>query len=290
MLKLLVPVTISLSVTQINILVGTIVASGLASGAVSYLFYGMRLIHFPLGIFAVALSTVLLPTLSAHAARADYIALRKSISFGLRLIFFLMVPAMVGLIFLRIPMVHLIYEHGLFDRLATEGTAQAILYYAVGLWAFAGVRIVVPVFYSMQDTKTPVKVAIVAMILNAILTVTLAIPLQHAGIALATSLAAIFHFLTLVILLRKKIGQIDGKRILMSHIKVILGGLCMIPPAFFISSMPLWDASGHWSEKTALLTIAILMSAAIYFMVQAALKSEELIFIKDTVKKRLKIA
>ncbi|MEK7747942.1 MAG: murein biosynthesis integral membrane protein MurJ [Nitrospirota bacterium] len=283
-LKLVVPVTISLSVTQINILVGTIVASTLAEGSVSYLFYSMRLIHFPLGIFAVAIGTVLLPTLSAAASRSDYIELRKSISFGLRLIFFIMVPAMVGLIFLRVPIVHLIFEHGLFGKAATEGTAMAVFYYAIGLWAFAGVRIVVPVFYSLQDTKAPVKVAIFAMILNVILTFSLAIPLQHGGIALAASISSAFNFTMLIVLLRQKVGQIDGKRIAFSHLKVMIGGLCMVPFAYFVSTMPIWESTGNWVQKTILLTISIFLSVIIYLIVQSLLKSEELIFIKNVIK------
>jgi putative peptidoglycan lipid II flippase len=285
--KLILPITLSLSVTQINILVSTIVASTLASGSVSYLYYAMRLIHFPLGIFGVALATVLLPTLSVQAAKADYTGLRQSLSFGLRLIFFIMAPAMAGLIFLRVPIVHLLFEHGVFNHLATIETSEALLYYAIGLWAFAGVRVVVPVFYSLQDTKTPVKVAIIAMVLNVVLSFSLAVPLQHKGLAAATSLSAIFNFVVLVVLLRKKIGQIDAKRIAFSHLKVLFGAICMMPPALFISKMPLWDTPQHWMEKIGLLTIAIVFSTAIYFMTQAILKSEELIFLKNTLQKRL---
>jgi len=287
-MRLLVPITISLSVTQINILVSTFVASTLAKGSVSYLYYAMRLIHFPLGIFGVALATVLLPTLSSQAVRLDYTGLRQSLSFGLRFIFFIMAPAMAGLILLKVPIVHLLFEHGVFDHLATEETARAVLYYAIGLWAFAGVRVVVPVFYSLQDTKTPVKVAVIAMILNAILSFILAVPLQHGGLALATSLSAIFNFVILVMLLRKKIGRIDAKRIIYSHLKVILGTLCMIPSTLYISSNALWDTPWNWIQKSVLLTIAIVASTIIYFISQALLKSEELIFLKNTIQKRLK--
>ncbi len=288
--KLILPITISLSVTQINILVSTQVASTLAKGSVSYLYYAMRLIHFPLGIFGVALATVLLPTLSAQAVKLDYAGLRQSLSFGLRLIFFIMAPAMAGLIFLKVPIVHLLFEHGVFDKLATEGTAQAVLYYAIGLWAFAGVRVVVPVFYSLQDTKTPVKVAIFAMIFNLILSYTLAIPLQHKGLALATSLSAIFNFLMLVILLRKKIGQIDAKRIVVSHLKVIFGAICMTPLLLFTSNMALWGSPGNWAEKSILLTIIMVFSITIYLIAQTLLKSEEIIFLKNIVQARLKRA
>ena len=287
MMKLLVPITIALSVTQINILVSTLVASTLAQGSVSYLYYAMRLIHFPLGIFGVALATVLLPTMSAQAAQRDYEKLRDSLSFGLRLIFFIMAPAMAGLIFLRVPIVHLLFEHGVFDKIATEGTALAVFYYAIGLWAFAGVRVVVPVFYSLQDTKTPVKIAVIAMILNVILSFALAIPFQHGGLALATSVSAIFNFVVLVVLLRKKIGQIGAKRIVYSHLKVIVGALCMIPSSLYISSTSVWNAPGNWTEKSLFLAMAIVGAMFIYLVTQALLKSEELIFLKSIIQKRL---
>ena len=142
---LMAPALIGLSVTQINILVSTILASYFPGGP-TYLFYGMRLIHFPLGIFGVALATALLPSLSTQAAKGELDALRGTLGFGLRLIFFIIVPAMVGLILLRVPIVHLFFEHGRFTAADTQGTAAAVLAYAVGLWAFAGVRIVVSAF------------------------------------------------------------------------------------------------------------------------------------------------
>ncbi len=284
---LLLPVTLSLSVTQINILVSTLVASKLAEGTVTFLYYGMRLIHFPLGIFGVALATALLPTLSAHAAHNDLDRLRQGFSFGLRLIFFITLPAMVGLICLRVPIVHLLFERGAFSSLATQGVAQAILYYTVGLWAFAGVRVIVPVFYALQDTKTPVSVAIFAMFLNIVLVFTLSIPLQHRGLALATSLSAICNFLILVFLLRKKIGRIDAKRILYSHIKVVLASLCMVPLVVWIAHLSIWNGPGQMITKFLYLTGAILFSCILYFFAQTLLKSEELQFMKGLIKNRL---
>jgi putative peptidoglycan lipid II flippase len=287
MARLLVPATLSLSVTQVNILVNTIVASGLSEGAVSYLYYAMRLIHFPLGIFGVALSTALLPSLSVHVARADHTSLRDHFSFGLRLIFFITAPAMLGLILLRVPIVHLLFEHGVFDRADTIGVAQAVLYYSVGLWAFAGVRVVVPVFYALQDTKTPFFIAIFAMGLNVILCFSLVTGLQHGGLALATSLSAIFNFFALIFLLRKKIGQIGSARIALSHAKVILASLCMAPVTAWIASFPLWNTTGNLVTKGFLLSFAIVSAILIYFFVQALLQSEELIFLKTMLKTRL---
>ena len=185
--RLALPVFVSSSVTQINIFIGTIFASFLPTGSITSLFYGMRFIHFPLGIFGISIATAILPTMSTQAARREMVEFRDTLSHGLRLVFFIMFPAMAGLIALRIPIVNLMLEHGQFDRLSTAATTTAVLYYAVGLWAFAGVRIVSQAFYSLQDTRTPVKIAVLAMAANILLSVILMGPLAHGGLALATS-------------------------------------------------------------------------------------------------------
>lgn len=286
--KLLLPTTLGLSVTQINVLVNTLLASYLAAGSVSYLYFGMRLIHFPLGIFAVALSTALLPTLSTQAAKGEIEGLRRTFSFGLRLVFFITFPAMMGLILFRVPIVHLLFEHGEFGRAATLGTATAVFFYSIGLWAFAGIRIVVPVFYSLQDTKTPVKVGFIAVIANLILNILLMGPLQHGGLALATSLSAILNFSLLLFILRKRVGRIDGKRILYSHMKVILASSGLLPISLWVNHQEMWLSKGNGSFKAATLTIAIFIGALSYFAIQALLKSEEFYFIINLIKNRLK--
>lgn len=285
--RLLLPTTLGLSVTQINVLVNTLLASYLAAGSVTYLYFGMRLIHFPLGIFAVALSTAILPTLSAQAAKGETEGLRQTFSFGLRLVFFITFPAMMGLILFRVPIVHLLFEHGEFGHAATIGTASAVLFYSMGLWAFAGIRIVVPVFYSLQDTKTPVKIGLVAVAANVILNLILMGPLQHRGLALATSLSAILNFSLLLFILRKRIGRIDGKRILNSHLKVLLASSTLLPASLWLNAQEMWLSSGDWLLKAALLAIAIFVSAASYFLIQASLKSEEFYFILNLIKNRL---
>src|SRR5436309_4518211 len=211
---LMAPALIGLSVTQINVLVSTILASYFPGGP-TYLFYGMRLIHFPLGIFGVALATALLPSLSTQAAKGELDALRSTLGFGLRLIFFIIVPAMVGLILLCVPIVHLFFEHGRFTAADTQGTAAAVLAYAIGLWAFAGVRIVVSAVYSLQDTRTPVLVAAVALAANIALSLLLMGPLRHAGLALATALSAILNMAVLLVFLARRLGAFGWEAILL---------------------------------------------------------------------------
>lgn len=285
---LALPVLLGSSVNQLNIFIGTIFASFLATGSITYLFYGMRFIHFPLGIFGIAIATAVLPTMSAQAARRETGEFRDTLSLGLRLVFFIMFPAMAGLITLRAPIVNLLLEHGRFDRISTQGVAAAILFYAVGLWAFAGVRIVVQAFYALQDTKTPVRIAVVALVTNILLSaafITLT-PLAHGGLALAASLAAMVNIGLLTVQLRKKIGRMDGKRILTSLLKIVPASVAVGVIGWWVSRQPLWELSGHTLFKAGLLGGGMAVSVLFYVIVMWILRSEELKFIWEMVKKK----
>jgi putative peptidoglycan lipid II flippase len=284
--RLALPVMLSSSVTQVNIFISTILASFLATGSITYLFYGMRFIHFPLGIFGIAIATAVLPTMSVQAARNETAAFRETLSLGLRLVFFILFPAMAGLIALRVPIVNLLLEHGQFDRISTAGTAAAILYYSIGLWAFAGVRIVAQAFYSLQDTKTPVKIAALAMATNILLSIILMGPLAHGGLALATSLAAMLNIGLLTLKLRKKIGRMDGRRIFDSLRKIVPASVVMGAIGWWVSLNPVWESGGQILYKLALLSGGILASVLFYLVAMWALKSEELLFLWGMVRRK----
>jgi putative peptidoglycan lipid II flippase len=286
--KLALPVFVSSSVTQLNIFISTILASFLATGSITYLFYGMRFIHFPLGIFGVALATAVLPSLSSQAAKQQMPEFRDTLSLGIRLVFFIMFPAMAGLITLRVPIVNLLLEHGEFNRISTLGTAAALLYYAVGLWAFAGVRVVSQAFYSLQDTKTPVKIALVALVTNIALSAVFITwtPLAHGGLALANSLAAALNVGLLTLMLRKKIGRMDGKRILRSLLRIVPASIAMGGIGWWVSSNAAWDAPGNTILKVELLGGCMAASMVFYVIIMAILRSEELSFLWGIVKNR----
>jgi putative peptidoglycan lipid II flippase len=213
---LMTPAVFGAAVYQINILVGTLLATLLPEGSVSYLYYADRMVQFPLGVFAIALATAVLPSLSKQAAMNDMEGLRSSFSYALRLVFFITIPAMTGLIILREPIVSLLFQRGAFDSASSRLTAEAVLYYAVGLWAFSGVRIVVSAFYSLQDTKTPVKTAVVSLLTNIVLSLLLMGPMLHGGLALATSLASGVNLTLLILALRRRLGRIGARSILQS--------------------------------------------------------------------------
>jgi len=285
---LALPVFLSSSVNQINIFMGTIFASFLATGSITYLFYGMRFIHFPLGIFGIAIATAVLPTMSSQAARRETEEFRETLSLGIRLVFFIMFPAMTGLIALRVPIVQLLLEHGQFDKISTQGTAAAILFYAVGLWAFAGVRIVAQAFYALQDTATPVKVALVALVANILLSTVFILwtPLAHGGLALATSLAAIINISLLTFRLRKKLGRIDGRRILSSLLKTIPASIAMGMIGWWCARQPVWNLTGHILFKATLLFGGLVICGLFYIIVMRLVRSEELEFLLGLVKRK----
>ncbi len=274
---LLLPALFGLAVHQITVFVGTILASFLADGSVSYLYFAYRLIEFPLGIFGMAVATAVLPTMSSQSAQGQYDQLVETLSFALRLVLFIMIPSMVGLIVLRVPIVALLFQRGKFTFTATQATAQAVLYYAPGLFAIAGVRIIVPVFYSLKDTSTPVKCGAAAVGMNIVASLLLMGPLQHGGLALATSISSFFNLFLLIWLLRKRLGDIKWGHIFHSMCKVSIAsvamGFCCAP---FVSS-----ATQHfWS-----FFLAILVGIVVFLICAWLLKSEELLFLKALIKK-----
>ena len=284
---LMAPSVLGLAVTQLNVVVNTFLASYLPEGSVSYLYYADRLLEFPMGIFAIAIATAVLPTLSEYSAQKDLQGLKETLSFSLRLVFFVTLPAMVGLIVLRLPILNLLFQRGAFTPHSAVMTAQALLYYALGLAAFAGVRIVVPAFYSLQDTKTPVKVAFFALLTNAGLGFVLMIPLQHGGLALATSLAAGLNFSLLVFFLRKKLGRIGASKIIRSFFKSLGASILMGVVAYAICFAGPWETTGVTGTKIGLLLGAILVSILVYGGACYFLGSEELHSALELIKKKI---
>lgn len=284
--KLMVPSLLGLSVTQINITVSTILASYF-SGGPTYLFYGMRLIQFPLGIFGVALATAILPTLSAQAAKGAHAELRATVGFGLRMILFIILPAMLGLILLREPLVHLFFEHGSFTRDDTRATATAVLCYAVGLWAFAGVRIIVSAFYSLQDTKTPAISAGIAVTANIALSLWLMGELGAPGLALATALAAMVNGGILIGVLHRRLGGVDWSSVARSSVRSFIACLPLMISCLWISDAQVWTHEGEWVAKSVMLFVAIGLSVSGYAAVQALFGSEELALIRGIIGKKL---
>lgn len=204
-LHLMLPVTFSLAVSQVNTLVDRIVASLCREGAVSALYFSDRLMEFPLGVFGVALSIAVLPPLSQSVWAGNTEEWKRTFWQGVRWVLFFMLPAVVFLMTFPLPLVTLVYRRGMFDALAADMTALALFYYAPGLVFFALNHLVTRAFYSLHDTRTPVKVGLAAVLLNIVLDLWLVRFFDFGGVALATSLAAFFQFVFLVYFLRQKV-------------------------------------------------------------------------------------
>lgn len=283
---LLIPATMALAVNQINIIVSNILASYLPEGSITYLYYSMRLIQFPVGIFGVAMGMAVLPTLSEHAVKGDVEKLREDFSFALRLLFFIAVPSMAGLIALREPIVNLLFQRGQFDYAATKGTAEALLFYSVGIWSIVGVRVITATFYSMQDTKTPVKIAVIGVISNIALSFILMGPMKHSGLALANALASGINFSILFYFLRRKLKRVDARRIIKSFLKIAIASSIMGILGWALLHGELWQQSGKSLEKTFYLSGVIMLCAGLYFAMSNLFRSEEIGYIIGLIRKK----
>ncbi|UCD86055.1 MAG: murein biosynthesis integral membrane protein MurJ [Deltaproteobacteria bacterium] len=289
--KLMVPAILGLAVYQINTLVSTFFASRLPGGN-TYLYFADRLIQFPLGVFAIAIATAALPSLSRLAADNRMEELMDTLNFSLRLAFFVAIPAMVGLIIIRVPILNVLFQRGKFDFFTVRMTAQAVLFFALGLWAFSGVRIIVSAFYSLKDMKTPVYVAIVALLTNIILCKLLVGPLEHGGLALAISLSSAINMLLLLLILRRRFGTIGAGKILGSIFKAVLSSLLMGGLIYWLSGYGEWTVAADdiygLVVKAGRLLGVIVVGTGVYLASCYLLKNSELSFLLEGLRRRLK--
>jgi putative peptidoglycan lipid II flippase len=225
--RLLLPVVLSFAVVQINITVDMTLGMLIGPGANSSLWYGNRLMQFPLGIFALAMGTALLPMLAQQIARGEKEASRKTLSFALRSIFFIIIPSSVGLIVLREPIIRVLFERGEFDAVSTARSAAVLLGFTIGLFAFAGQKIMNSGYYAAQDSKTPMRTSIFALISNIVLNLILMVPFKEAGLAVATSIAGIIQFGQLIYFYPKKVGEFPFREIGASFLRILLASLVM---------------------------------------------------------------
>ena len=187
----MLPVMFSVSVGQINLMLDTVLATALqGDGAVSWLYYSDRLMELPLGMFAIAIATVILPALSRIHAAADALKFEETLDWSLRAILLVGLPATLALIVLAEPLIVTIYQRGAFGQDSVDPTARALRAYAIGLLGFMSIKVLATAYFSRHDTKTPVRFAVTAMVSNMLFNLILIIPLAHAGLALATSISA----------------------------------------------------------------------------------------------------
>jgi putative peptidoglycan lipid II flippase len=231
-LGLMGPGTMGQAASQINLWVNTWLATGLGTGAVSWLTNAFRLMYLPIGIFGVSVATATLPDLARHAQRGAHGDMRATLSWGLRLMLMLNVPATFGLIALSAPIVELIFEGGRFTSTDTQAVAAALICYAPGLLGYSAVKIVSPAFYALGDATTPMRVSFVSVGANLVLNLTLVRVMGYQGLALGTAIAALANAVLLLALIRGRIGGIDARRIGLAFLKITMAALVMAVAAF----------------------------------------------------------
>ena len=257
-LILMGPGTIGLAATQVNVFVNTVLATGEGTGAVSWLNYAFRLMYLPIGLFGVSIATATLPAVSRHAARDEGHAVRGTVADGLSLMMMLNVPATVGLMVLATPIVRVIFERNAFTPADTAATAAALQFYAIGLLGYSVVRIASPVFYVLGENLTPVKVSIATVLANAALNIMLVRTLGYRGLALGTSIAALFNATMLLILLRRRLEGLEGRRVSASFVRITIASALM-----GIATVAVDRALGVWLPGDVLMVEIVRLAATI---------------------------
>jgi putative peptidoglycan lipid II flippase len=201
--KLMLPAIFGVSVSQINLLVNTLLASFLVTGSVSWLYYSDRLMEFPLGVFGIALATVILPSLSRKHARNSGEEFSHMLDWALRWVFLIGIPASVALVILAVPLLATLFHFGAFSANDVWMSAYALMAFSFGLLGFLLIKVLAPGFYARQDTKTPMRIGVMSMVVNILLCLVLVFPLKHTGLALAISLSAFVNSGLLFMTLRR---------------------------------------------------------------------------------------
>jgi putative peptidoglycan lipid II flippase len=250
-LKLMVPAIFGVSVAQLSLMLDTIFASFLQAGSVSWLYYSDRLMNFPLGVFGVAIATVMLPRLARHHSNKKIEDYSKTMDWSLRLLLLIGLPSSIAILILAGPLLSTLFQGGAFSEFDVIMARKSLMAFAIGIQAFMLIKVLASGFYARQDIKTPVKIAVVAIITNMILNAILIFPLKHAGLALATSITAFLNAGLLgFVLLRRKIYQPQPKWKLY-FIQLFIANLVLAGCLIFLS--------GHietWFQYTRLLRVA----------------------------------
>jgi len=284
---LALPVILGLSLPQIDVIINRTFATCVSTLAPAALNYANRLMQVPLGVFAQAAGTAILPALSAYAARNAIDELRASVSFGLRAILALNIPATFFMVIMADPIVRTVYMSGKFTAARVGATEVALVFYSLGLFGWAGQAILARGFFAMQDTITPVVLGTVATVIFIPMSYVLMIIMGHGGLALATSIAATLHMFALAWFLRGRLHGLEGGKIMVGVVKVMTASVVMGVICYAIR-FGMAEVVNVEARKGAALTViaAMVASTIVYLGLVKAMKLEEAAYIWDVVKKR----
>ena len=280
--KMIIPVILATGASQLGLVVDRMLASGLPEGSIAALNFGFLLSQFPLGIFAVAVSTVIYPTFSVYAAKKDLAGLRRALVAGVRVTLFIVLPMSVAFVVLRQPMVRVLFQRGAFDARATSLTAYALLFFSLGLVPMALGALISRVYFSLQDTMTPMLLGIGTVAVNIVLNFLLIRPLAHGGLALSTSLASLFAMVLLFVVLRRRMGELGGKEMLDGFWRI-----CVASGVMGLVVTIAWGQLAHLGQgrgfiwNAGCLAVTILIGTVIYGIASFLLRLPELGFFID---------
>jgi putative peptidoglycan lipid II flippase len=276
--KLMLPAIFGSSVAQINVLLSGIIASLLPVGSISYLYYSDRLMEFPLGLFGIALATVTLPYLSRLWANEEHREFAETLEWSMRIAVLIAVPAAVGLIILAAPLIITLFHGGEFDTRSVEMTTLALRAYAIGLVGFSFVKVLAPAFFAREDTRTPVRIGIIALLANLVLGSSSAWYLTangfagpHTGLAAATSFAAVLNAILLYLGLRRDgvIRHGPGWGALLARVAAANG--VMIVVLLQLSRSVDWWTEAALGNRVTWLAVSVIAGAGAYFVVLVVL-------------------
>jgi putative peptidoglycan lipid II flippase len=282
--RLMGPAIIGTAAVQINVFVNTNFASAIidpatgaiVNGPVSWLNYAFRFMQFPIGVFGVAIATATLPPLSRSTSNPDYGEFRRTLTHSLTLVFLLCIPSAVGLAVLGRPIVALVFEHGKFTGVDTVQTANALAAYSIGLAGYAAVKVLSPAFYALNDARTPMLISLGSIAINYVLNSLLVGPFGHVGLAFSTSAVALVNFAILVLLMRRRLGGMDGRRLGLNMLRICAAALPMAAAAWITSelasALPLHDLALRLVQVIA----AIATAAIVFYLSCRLLRIEEL--------------
>jgi putative peptidoglycan lipid II flippase len=264
---LMLPALLGVSVAQISLLINTQIASHLVSGSVSWLTYADRLMEFPTALLGVALGVVLLPQLAAAQAAQDSARYSGLLDWGLRLVVLLAVPSAVALVTFAQPLVAVLYHYGAFTAGDVRQTAVALMGYGAGLIGLIAIKVLAPGFYARQDIRTPVKIAIVVLLLTQCLNLLLVPHLAHAGLALAIGLGAMVNALWLLLGLKARGAYTPSPGWARFALQVVAASALLAVFLMWVAARVNWlDFHGHALQRVGLLALSVLAAVAIYFV------------------------
>lgn len=256
-LRLMGPGTLGLAAVQINVAVNTYLATGQQEGAVSWLSYAFRLIYLPIGLFGVSIATAALPDIARQAHANDTAGIRRTVSGAVRMMLMLTVPATVGLVVLASPIVSLLLERNRFTPADTAATATALMFYAPGLLGYSAVKIASPTFYALGNSRLPVVISVMSVGVNLALNLALVRVMGFAGLALGTTIAALFNAVALLWALDRRIGGLERVRMTTAFLKITAASIAMGSAAILVSR---WSETLLPGSSTAIRAVRVFAS------------------------------